>query len=100
AGPSGPMRVSSGVAAARLMSPIQASYPDIAREARVQGSVVVAATISTTGRIKNAHAVSGPALLTGAALTAVQRARYRPFVLNGVPVEAETTITLVFKLAS
>lgn len=100
AGPSGPMRVSSGVAAARLISPIQATYPDLAREARVQGSVVVAATITTTGRIKNAHAVSGPALLTAAAVSAVQRARYRPFALNGVPVEAETTITLVFKLAN
>jgi protein TonB len=82
------------------MSPIQATYPDLAREARVQGSVVVEATISTTGRVKNVHAVSGPALLTGAALSAVQRARYRPFVLNGAPVEAETTITLVFKLGN
>ena len=100
AGPSGPMRVSSGVASARLISPIQANYPDIAREARVQGSVVVEATISTTGRVKNAHAVSGPALLTSAAVSAVQRARYRPFVLNGAPVEAATTITLVFKLGN
>ncbi|HLJ77228.1 MAG TPA: TonB family protein [Acidobacteriaceae bacterium] len=96
--PSGPMRVSSGVAAARLLAPIQPAYPDIARESHIQGTVVVEATITTTGRVRYVHVVSGPALLTGAALAAVQRARYRPFMLNGTAVEAQTTITLVFKL--
>lgn len=96
--PAGPLRVSSGVAAARLTAPIQPVYPDLAKEAHVQGTVIVEATITTSGRVRYVHVVSGPALLAGAALSAVQRARYRPFMLNGVPVEAETTITLVFRL--
>ena len=95
---SGPLRVPGGVAAARLIAPIQAAYPDIARESHIQGAVVVDAIISTTGRVRYSHVVSGPALLTGAALSAVQRARYRPFVVNGAAVEAETTITLNFTL--
>ena len=98
AAPSGPIRVAGGVAAARLLAPIQASYPDIARQSHIQGTVVVDAIISTTGRVRYSHVVSGPALLTGAALSAVQRARYRPFVVNGAAVEAETAITLNFTL--
>lgn len=96
--PQGPMRVSGGVAEGRLMVPIQPVYPAIAREARIQGTVVVEATISTAGRIENARVVSGPPLLVQAALNAIQQARYRPFLLNGAPVEVETTIRVVFTL--
>ena len=71
-------------------------YPVIARETGTQGTVVVEATISTTGRIENARAVSGPPLLVHAAVEAVREARYRPFLLNGTPVDVETTIQVVF----
>ena len=98
AAPTGPIRVAGGVAAARLLAPIQATYPDIARQSHIQGTVVVDVIISTTGRVRYSHVVSGPALLTGAALSAIQRARYRPFIVNGAAVEAETTITLNFTL--
>jgi protein TonB len=96
--PQRPPRISAGVAAGQLMAPIRPVYPVIARETRTQGTVVVEATISTTGRIENARAVSGPPLLVHAAVEAVREARYRPFLLNGTPVEVETTIQVVFTL--
>jgi protein TonB len=81
-----------------LLSPIQPVYPSIARAAGVQGAVVLQATISTAGRIESLHVVSGPPMLRQAALDAVQAARYRPYKLNGVPTEVQTTITVVFRL--
>jgi protein TonB len=94
----GPVRVSSGVSDGMLLSPIQPVYPSIARAAGVQGAVVLQATISTAGRIESLHVVSGPPMLRQAALDAVQAARYRPYKLNGVPTEVQTTITVVFRL--
>ncbi|HEX4005719.1 MAG TPA: energy transducer TonB [Acidobacteriaceae bacterium] len=96
--PDGPVHVSSGVAAGQLVAPIQPVYPIIAKEAGIQGTVIVAATISTEGRIENLHVVSGPAMLVNAAVTAIREARYRPYLLNGQPVEVETTISVVFLL--
>lgn len=94
--PKGPVRVSSGVAAGLLLAPIQPVYPAIARAARIQGTVVVQATISKTGAIENLHVVSGPPLLQSAAVEAIRKARYRPFLLNEEPIEVETTIQVVF----
>ncbi len=96
--PKGPVHVSSGVAAGQLLAPIQPVYPLIAKAARVQGTVIVQAVISKDGRIENAHVTSGPPMLQGAAVEAIQRARYRPFMLNGEPVAVETTINVVFTL--
>lgn len=90
--------ISAGVAAGQLIAPIRPVYPIIARETHTQGTVVMEATISTTGRIENVRVVSGPALLVHAAEEAVAAARYKPFLLNGVPVEVETTIRVVFTL--
>jgi protein TonB len=73
-------------------------YPAIARSARVQGTVVIAATISKSGSIENLHVVSGPPLLVSSAVEAVKTWRYRPYLLNGDPVEVETTINVVFNL--
>ncbi|HEX4067661.1 MAG TPA: energy transducer TonB [Acidobacteriaceae bacterium] len=92
------LRVSAGVAAGQLIVPIQPVYPAIAMQARVQGTVVVDAVIGKDGRIASLHVISGPPLLAGAAVTAIQRARYRPWTLNGEPVEVETTIRIVFSL--
>ncbi len=96
--PSGPLRVSSGVAAGQLLAPIQPQYPAIALAAHVQGTVVVEATISTAGRIEDIRVLSGPPMLVRAAVDAIQQARYRPFLLNGQPVEVETTINVQFVL--
>jgi periplasmic protein TonB len=92
----GPIRVSSGVAAGLLLTPIQPVYPAIARAARIQGTVVVQATISKAGTIENLHVVSGPPMLQSAAVEAIRKARYRPFLLNEEPVVVETTINVVF----
>ena len=94
----GPLRISAGIAEGRLIAPIRPVYPAIAQQARIQGTVVVEATISTQGLVEHAHVVSGPPILAAAALNAIAQARYEPFKLNGDPVEVETTISVIFKL--
>jgi protein TonB len=74
------------------------SYPIIARTTHVEGTVVLAATISKAGTIENLRVVSGPAMLQQAAVDAVKTWRYKPYVLDGQPVEVETSVQVVFKL--
>jgi protein TonB len=73
-------------------------YPAVAKAARVSGTVVLQATISKTGAIENLRVISGPPLLQDAAMDAVKTWRYRPYLLNGEPVEVETTVNVVFAL--
>ena len=73
-------------------------YPPIAKSARVQGSVVLHALISKQGTIENLTVVSGHPMLTQSALDTVRMWRYRPYVLNGEPVEVDTNITVNFTL--
>jgi len=94
------VRVSEGVSAGMLLAPIRLVYPSIAKAAGVQGSVVIEATISKAGTIESLHVVSGPEMLRGAAIEAIQSARYRPYRLNGEPTEVQTTITLNFWMNS
>jgi protein TonB len=96
----GPLHISSGVMAGALLEPIQPEYPMIAKLSHTEGTVVVQAVISKTGRIESAHVVSGPGVLQGAALEAVRAARYRPFLLNGLPTEVETTVSITFRMGS
>lgn len=98
--PAGPLRVSAGVAAGQLIVPIQPQYPAIARQIRLQGTVVVSAIIATDGRIESLRVLSGPPLLVNAAVEAIRQARYRPWQLNGEPVEVETTINVVFSFGN
>jgi protein TonB len=98
--PRGPIRISSGVSAGMLIASIRPIYPEIARAARVEGTVVVEATISRTGTIESLHVVSGPAMLQMAALDAIRSARYQPYRLNGSPTEVQTTISVNFRLGS
>jgi len=74
-------------------------YPEGARLARIQGTVILQAVISKDGTIKNLHVVSGHPLLTQAALDAVQEWRYRPYMLLAEPIEVETTIQVNFALS-
>ena len=90
--------VSSGVEASKAISAPPPLYPPIAKAARIQGTVVLAATIGKDGTIQNLRAVSGPPMLQSAALQAVRRWRYRATVLDGVPVDVDTTIDVVFSL--
>jgi protein TonB len=96
--PSKPFTISSGVAAGMLILKTPPAYPSIAKAARVSGTVVLHATISKDGKIKDLHVVSGPAMLQQAAVDAVRNWRYKPYKLNNEPAEVETTIALVFSL--
>jgi periplasmic protein TonB len=95
--PKGPIHISS----TQLSVPIFRAtpvYPAIARAAGVQGTVMLQATISKMGTIENLRVVNGSPMLQQAAMDAVKQWRYRPFLLNGEPVEVETTINVVFSL--
>ncbi len=92
--------VSSGVMAGNILFKPEPAYPVIAREARVEGTVVLSATISKSGAIENLSIVQGPRMLAAAALDAVRQWRYKPFLLNGAPVEVQTQINVTFSLSS
>jgi periplasmic protein TonB len=93
-----PLQVSKGVFQGMLIAPIRPVYPAIAKAAGVQGTVVVEAVISRKGTIESLHVVSGPQMLQNAALDAIREARYRPYRLNGEPIEVQTTITVNFRI--
>ncbi len=90
------VQVSSGVAQGLLVHQVTPRYPAQARQARVQGTVVLQALIGKDGSVRNLHALSGPPMLTQAALDAVKQWRYKPYYLDGQPVEAETQINVKF----
>jgi protein TonB len=95
-----PVSISRGVSAGLLLEAIRPDYPAIAKISRTEGTVVVQAIISKSGRIESAHVLSGPPMLQASALEAVRGARYRPYLLNDQPTEVETTITITFRLGS
>ncbi len=82
-----------------LIRRVQPDYPLVAKSARIQGEVVLAAVIGKDGAIQNLHVLKGHPMLVKAAVDAVQQWRYRPYVLNGDPVEVETQVTVKFVLA-
>jgi protein TonB len=82
-----------------LIYRVQPQYPPLARQARVQGTVVLRAMISREGKIEHLQVVSGPALLLKSAMDAVLQWRYRPYYLNNEPVEVETQVTVNFTLS-
>jgi len=92
--------VSSGVAVGMLVQKTAPVYPPIAKTAGVSGTVVLEAIISKAGTIEDLHIVSGPVMLRKAAQDAVRTWRYRPYKLNNEPTEVETTINVIFSLAS
>jgi len=94
------LKISSGVSSGLLLAPIRPLYPPIAKAAGVSGTVIVAARIGTDGRILGAQVVSGPVMLQAAALAAIRDARYRPYQLNGQPVEVETSFSVNFVMGS
>ena len=94
----GPVRVPSSLVAGLLIYKVTPNYPAIAKAAGVQGTIVLQAIISKTGTIENLRVASGPPMLQQASIDAVHNWRYRPYLLNGQPVEVETTINVVFSL--
>jgi periplasmic protein TonB len=94
------VRISQGVTKGLLIQKIEPAYPPLARAARVQGEVVLSALIDSNGQITNLQLISGHPMLVPAAISAVKQWRYKPYLLNGQPVEVETTITVIFSLQS
>jgi protein TonB len=91
--------VSQGVTQGLLLRRIQPTYPPLAKQARIAGAVVLQAEISKDGSIQNLHVISGHPMLVPSAIEAVKQWKYKPYILNGEPVEVETTITVNFTLA-
>ena len=81
------VRVSQGVTKGMVVYRIEPTYPPLARQARIQGVVVLTAMIDRDGNIQNLRLVSGHPMLAPAAIDAVKHWRYKPFLLNGQPVE-------------
>jgi protein TonB len=98
AAPPKKINISAGVSVGLLLNKTSPTYPPIAKAARVQGTVVLQATISKAGTIEDLHVISGPAMLQQAAMDAVRQWRYKPYLLNNEPVEVETQVNVIFTL--
>jgi protein TonB len=93
------VRVSQGVSAGLLVRKVSPNYPPLARQARIQGQVVLRAVISKDGTITGLTLVSGHPMLAPAAIEAVKQWKYKPYLLNGEPVEVDTEVQVNFTLA-
>ena len=98
--PTAPTRVKQGgnVTAASILNQTRPVYPALARQARIQGNVVLHAIIDKDGKVAQLEVISGHPLLVQSALDAVKQWRYKPTLLNGDPVEVDTTITVTFTM--
>jgi protein TonB len=97
--PSPQIQVSPGVLQAFLLAHPEPVYPAAAKERKIQGKVVVALTVDRTGATKDIRVLSSPdQTLTDSAIAAVSQWRYTPYKLNGVTVDAQSTVEVNFKL--
>jgi periplasmic protein TonB len=96
--PKAPLRIGGNVMAASLIRKVDPVYPPIAKTAHISGTVVLHAIIGKDGSVQDLQYVSGPPLLMKSALDAIRQWRYKPTMLNGEPVEVDTTISVVFSL--
>jgi protein TonB len=92
------IRVGGNVQQAAIVHQMQPVYPQIAKTAHIQGTVILHAIIAKDGTVQELQYVSGPPLLMRNAMDAVRQWRYRPTLLNGEPVEVDTTISVIFTL--
>ena len=92
------MSLSENLSQELLVDKVQPSYPEQALKAGLQGMVVLQAWIGKDGSIRDLKLVDGSLLLGQAAVKAVRQWRYKPYLRNGVAVEAETYVTVNFKL--
>jgi TonB family protein len=92
------IRLGSNVQSPKVIHRTAPIYPAVAKAARVEGTVVLHAIIAKDGGVQKLDPVSGPPLLVQAALDAVRQWQYEPTVLDGQPVEVDTTIQVVFSL--
>ena len=90
--------ISQGVSQGLLLKKTQPVYPPSAMRLRIEGAVQLMATISKNGNISAVKILSGDPQLARAAADAVKQWKYKPYLLNGEPVEIQTQVTLNFKL--
>jgi periplasmic protein TonB len=93
------VRVGGNVQQANLIRQVKPPYPPLAKQARIQGVVVLEAIINKQGSVENLRVVNGHPLLIQAALDAVKQWKYKPTLLNGEPVEVVTQVTVNFNLS-
>jgi TonB family protein len=93
------VRVSQGVSHGLLVTQVPPVYPPLARQARIQGTVVLQAIIGKDGSIENCSLVSGHPMLVQSALDAVKKWKYKPYLLNQEPVEVDTQVEVNFSLS-
>ena len=94
--PSLSARVSEGISGGQLIHRVPPVYPLQAKSLRMEGKVVLDATVMEDGSVRDLKVVQGPAVFTAPAMDAVKQWRYKPYLLNGDPVEVETTINVDF----
>jgi TonB family protein len=92
------VRVSSGVANGLLLHSVEPRYPEEARRQRIQGDARLEILIDKEGKVAGVKTLSGEPILVDAATKAVKQWRYRPYLLNGEPVEVESTVTVKFHM--
>ena len=93
------VEVSPGVMAGQLVTKITPIYPEEAKKERVQGKIELKAIIGKSGEVEELNVVSGPKELRQSALDAVRKWVYKPFLLNGQPVDVSTTINVIYSLS-
>ena len=93
------VRVGGQIKEPKKLKAVNPVYPDIAKQARVQGVVILECTISPQGKVTNVTVLRGIPLLDAAAIEAVKQWVYTPTLLNGVPVPVIMTVTVNFKLS-
>jgi TonB family protein len=94
--PPGRIRVGGNVQASNLVRKTEPQYPDAARKAGIEGEVRMTVIVGRDGIVQNVQLINGHPLLADAAIQAVETWLYRPTLLNGAPVEVETTVTVSF----
>ena len=94
------IRVASRVVEANLIHDVTPQYPPEAGRARIEGMVVLLAVIGTDGSVKDVRVESGFTRLAKAAIDAVKQWRYRPYMIDGEPVEVDSRITINFTLSA
>ena len=92
----GPVKVGGNVKEPRLVSRAMPEYPLVAKEAGIQGDVVMKTTIDAKGNVINVQVVSGPQMLRGPAMAALRRWKYQPSTLNGQPIAVQMLVTIKF----
>lgn len=96
--PQAPVRVGGNIRPPTKVRDVKPVYPSIAQSARVQGVVIIEATIGPDGKVKDARVLRSIPLLDQAALDAVRQWEFTPTLLNGVPVPVIMTVTVNFTL--